>query len=71
MAITASPGELVIDVRNRMRDAAPADVRPGVGTPAMQERARTVGGRVDLDALDGEFRLTAHLPVLDTTTSEV
>jgi hypothetical protein len=63
VVVIASSGDLVIDVRNRMREPVAVDARPGVGTPAMRARARSVGGRVDLDRVDGEFRLSAHLPL--------
>jgi hypothetical protein len=63
VVVAASADELVIDVRNRADEPVAAASHAGVGTPAMRTRARSVGGRVLLDQTDGEFRLTAHLPL--------
>ena len=62
VSVRCSPGELVVEVRDRGR--GPVDgASSGLGIPGMRERAAAVGGRLETVAVDGGFLVRAQLPL--------
>ncbi|WUI03326.1 histidine kinase [Spirillospora sp. NBC_00431] len=65
VVLRGRPGaRLVIDVRNPLRAGGAEPAMPGSGTGlvGLTERVRLAGGRLDHQAIEGEFRLLAWLP---------
>lgn len=58
--------DLLITVANR-RDPRRRRMGAGYGLVGVRERADSVGGAVDLDVTDAQFRLTARLPAPERT----
>jgi signal transduction histidine kinase len=53
----------VVTVTNPVRQAGPAVFRVGHGLIGMNERARLVGGSLDIDHPPGEYIVRARLPL--------
>ncbi|WP_244938645.1 sensor histidine kinase [Actinomadura madurae] len=65
VVLDGRPGDrLVIDIRNPLAGGGAGPVAPGSGTGlvGLTERVRLAGGRLDHEAVAGEFRLRAWLP---------
>lgn len=66
VSLAGSPGHrLVIEVRNAVTDPVCEPERPGHGgrgLPGLQERARTVGGKLTVTESDSVFIVRAELP---------
>ncbi|MEO3824236.1 histidine kinase [Actinomadura sp. B10D3] len=65
VVLDGEPGDrLVIDIRNPLAEGGAGPIAPGSGTGlvGLTERVRLAGGRLDHEAVAGEFRLRAWLP---------
>ncbi|MGA4843353.1 sensor histidine kinase [Streptomyces sp. G45] len=61
--VTASGGELTLDVRNALPARGAATGRGGSGLRGIRERAVLLGGRAETGPHDGQWRVRAELPL--------
>lgn len=63
VALAWHPDHVELAVRNPLRAGAAAPAHAGHGIIGMRERAQLVGGRLDAGPADGEFAVSATLPI--------